>query len=226
MLLFILFQNPPYLSVKNTSNRIQLASEILAYTSLILNISACASCFILLDRLGDVPYRAARKPSAPQGGKVIMPPIAILRVYGVGALWRWAVWHWLICFLFGFWSIIAQILLFVWTQLNGNRHTAIAVSALAVFCLLPWIAFTIAPLVNSLTSVRATEDEEASFVAADDRHPFPRYDSYRLSGVGRSPQEPYRPSFAGPPPILRSPVGRINDTHSPIGRNSPGDHSS
>jgi hypothetical protein len=132
----------------------------------------------------------------------------------------------LICFLFGFWSIIAQILLFVWTQLNGNRHTAIAVSALAVFCLLPWIAFIVAPLVNSLTSVRATEDEEASFVAADDRHPFPRYDSYRLSGVGRSPQEPYRPSFAGPPPILRSPVGRINDTHSPIGRNSPGDHSS
>ena len=67
--------------------------DLLGYASLIFNASACASCFIILDRLGDVPYRAARQRNVPKGGKISLPSIGILKVYGIGALWRWAVWH-------------------------------------------------------------------------------------------------------------------------------------
>jgi hypothetical protein len=127
----------------------------------------------------------------------------------------------LICFLFGFWSIIAQILLFVWTQLSGNRKTAIAVSCLGAFCLLPWIAFIFAPLVNGLSSVRANEaDEEDSFgTFGDDPVAFPRTDSgYRMSGVGRSPREVlHRPSFPRTTPVIRSPTARSHlPPHSPL----------
>jgi len=127
----------------------------------------------------------------------------------------------LICFLFGFWSIIAQILLFVWTQL-GNRKTAIAISTLGAFCLLPWIAFILAPLVNGLSSFRANEnDEEAGFGAADEARPVSQYMSgYRLSTMT---QEPFRVSIAGPAPMFPIPQ-RISGPHSPTSPNTKQDN--
>src|SRR6266545_6211134 len=81
------------------SSQNQLKMALLGYISLIFNVSACPSCFIILDRLGDVPYRATRQGNAPKGGKISLPATGILKVYGIGALWRWAVWHCgLICY--------------------------------------------------------------------------------------------------------------------------------
>ena len=99
------------------------------------------------------------------------------------------------------------------------------VSVLAAFCMLPWIAFLFAPLVNGLSGLRANEDEEARFgVAGDNLRAFPRYETaYRLSGVGRSPQDLYRPSFVGQTPILRSPIGRITSINR-SSHNSPVDN--
>lgn len=74
-------------------HRIRVSMDILGYSSILLNVSACTTCFIILDRLGDVPYRAAQQSSLPRGGKTTLPAIKILRVYGIGALWRWAIWH-------------------------------------------------------------------------------------------------------------------------------------
>lgn len=51
------------------------------------------SCFILLDRLGEVPYRASRDKNVPMGGRIVSGQEGILRIYGVGALWQWVVWH-------------------------------------------------------------------------------------------------------------------------------------
>lgn len=91
--------------------------------------------------------------------------------------------------------------------------------------MLPWIAFLFAPLVNGLSGLRANEDEEARFgVAGDNLRAFPRYETaYRLSGVGRSPQDLYRPSFVGQTPILRSPIGRITSINR-SSHNSPVDN--
>ncbi len=70
------------------SETVSQKMELLGYTALIFNVTACASCFIILDRLGDVPYRATRQRKSG----VMLPPIG-MRVYGIGAVWRWAIWH-------------------------------------------------------------------------------------------------------------------------------------
>jgi len=89
----IFFSNPENLvHIQTKSSSIRNAFQILGQAGLLLNISACISCFIIIDRLGDVPYRAAQE-NVPKGGKISLPATGILRVYGIGALWRWAVWH-------------------------------------------------------------------------------------------------------------------------------------
>jgi len=71
------------------SSQNQLKMDLLGYISLIFNVSACPSCFIILDRLGDVPYRATRQGNTPKSG-VMLPAIG-MRVYGIGAVWRWVI---------------------------------------------------------------------------------------------------------------------------------------
>lgn len=75
------------------SNRIPLALAITGYVSLLLNMSACMSCFILVDRLGELSYNAAQDHQLTKGGTVTMQQQGILRLYGIGALWPWVVWH-------------------------------------------------------------------------------------------------------------------------------------
>ncbi|KAF8957478.1 hypothetical protein BDZ97DRAFT_1846393 [Flammula alnicola] len=116
-----------------------LALEITGYASVFLNISACISSFILADRLGDVPYRAARDSSVPLGGQAAMEQQSILRKYGIGALWQWIVWHCqsLGCLLYvGAWCIFAQLLTYIWLQ--ESKETRIVISILVGFCILPF----------------------------------------------------------------------------------------
>lgn len=198
MILLIFFKD----SLKSEGSRIRVSMDILGYASFLLNISACTTCFIILDRLGDVPYRAAQQPNVPRGGKTSLPADRILRVYGIGALWRWAIWHCkrhislfcvcvfltylnsgLICFLFGFWTVVAQILLSVWIQ--ASHLTAIVASCLGVFCLLPCIAFVLAPAITGLSNSHAERDAEKGEPALIIPH--------RLSGVQQSPSSPNTP---------------------------------
>ncbi|KDR65720.1 hypothetical protein GALMADRAFT_106788 [Galerina marginata CBS 339.88] len=125
-----------------------LALEVISYASIFLNISACLSCFILIDRLGDIPYHASQNPNLTKGGSVSLRQQEILKIYGVGALWRWVVWHWLFCFTFGAWSIFAQLVLYIWLQ--ESKDLRIAMAALMGFCSLPFFAFLLAPVFNVL----------------------------------------------------------------------------
>src|SRR6266511_179470 len=60
--------------------------------------------------------------------------------------------------LFGFLTIVAQILWCVWIAATTTKQ-AVVVSCLAGFCLLPCIAFTLAPFLNGLRRVYVKEDE-------------------------------------------------------------------
>ncbi|PPQ88719.1 hypothetical protein CVT25_009483 [Psilocybe cyanescens] len=70
-----------------------LALEILGYAALFLNISACTSGFILIDRLGNMSWDASQDEALLLVGKAITTQQNLLRLYGVGTLWFWVMWH-------------------------------------------------------------------------------------------------------------------------------------
>ena len=70
-----------------------MALDAVGFSPVFLNISAWISCFILLDHLEEIPYHAARGSNVLLGRKISVLQHPILRIYGVGAVWRWVVWH-------------------------------------------------------------------------------------------------------------------------------------
>ena len=91
--LLMFFKTPDNLSASPKSSRIFVALDVVGFASVFLNISACISCFILLDRLGEIPYHAAWDSNLPLREKISVPRHRILRIYGIGALWHCVVWH-------------------------------------------------------------------------------------------------------------------------------------
>ncbi|KAF5336147.1 hypothetical protein D9611_006194 [Ephemerocybe angulata] len=66
-----------------------------SYGALFFNLSASISGFILIDRLGSIPYRAAQQPREllPVSGVIDADSEQLLRRYGVGKLWGALVLH-------------------------------------------------------------------------------------------------------------------------------------
>ncbi|PPQ65499.1 hypothetical protein CVT26_000139 [Gymnopilus dilepis] len=149
--LLLVFKADTTSTSAHSSKALSTASVIFAYVPLFLNASACMSCFILVDRLGELPYHAARKPQLPRGGSVTLHQQGILKLYGIGGLWPWIVWHWLFCFTFGAWSIFAEVLLYIW--LHDSKEVRIVLASLAGFCFLPFLAFILAPVFNVLVKL-------------------------------------------------------------------------
>ena len=81
--LLMSFKTPDNLSASAKSSRILVALDVVGFASAFLNISACISCFILLNRPGETPHHAARDSNAPLGGKISVPQHRM----------RWVVWH-------------------------------------------------------------------------------------------------------------------------------------
>lgn len=89
-LLMIPMQNRENNAAQSQSQRdARLALTVLSYASLILNLSACLSSFILIDELGEIPFRAAskRRSTLPVAGAIQGTPNQLLRRYGAGNLW-------------------------------------------------------------------------------------------------------------------------------------------
>ncbi|KAF9485471.1 hypothetical protein BDN70DRAFT_589063 [Pholiota conissans] len=193
-LLLLFFKNiANFDSARNNSHGILLCLDIVGYASIFLNISSCMSCFILLDRLGEVPYNASRDPNVPMGGRTTMGQESVLRTYGIGALWKWVIWHWLFCFVTGLGTIFAQILIYIWLQ--ESSQTQVALSCIGAFCILPFVAFLLAPVVNSIRKRNQGSDTESA------RTPTPRPNS------GSSPVIPYPSSPIIPPSSPISTIG-------------------
>ncbi|KAF8909406.1 hypothetical protein CPB84DRAFT_1517276 [Gymnopilus junonius] len=156
-ILLILKENFNATTSQNISDGKQMALVVMGYVSLFLNISACMSCFILIDRLGELPYHAAQDRQLPKGGTITLQQQGILKLFRIGALWTWVVWHWLICFLIGAWSIFAQLLLYIW--IHESKEVRIVLTSLACFCFLPFLAFILAPVINLFANLSsATSD--------------------------------------------------------------------
>ncbi|KIM44953.1 hypothetical protein M413DRAFT_442929 [Hebeloma cylindrosporum] len=217
--LLVFFKAPDNLSTPPKSSNGLVALDVVGFCSVFLNVSACISCFILLDRLGEIPYHAARDSNVPLGGKIAVPQHRILRIYGIGALWRWVVWYWLICFIIGASCVFAQLLLYVWLQ--ESKAIRIALTVLVGFSALPMVTFILAPFANilknedqapELKSMSSKSDIEANQLTPTSPlssiHAFP---SVRPPGPGR----PSSHRSSGAPPFhgKMSPLG-LKEPHT------------
>lgn len=72
-----------------------ISLTVLAYSALVLNISASLSSFILIDKLGDLPFQASQKPLSrlPRMGPIEGTQEQLLLRYGVDRLWTVVVYH-------------------------------------------------------------------------------------------------------------------------------------
>lgn len=80
-----------------------IALEVLSYASLFLNISCGVSSVLLLDRLGEVPYRSAREPQPRLAGRTTLTAHELLKEYKVGGAWSLVLWH---CTFYNVWPIL------------------------------------------------------------------------------------------------------------------------
>lgn len=136
--LLAFFKNPNHFSTtQNNSEGALRALIIICYASLFFNASAAISSFILMDKLGELPFRAASKRQSilPSGGTITGNSEDLLKRYGVGKLWTVLVWHWFVSYMIGTISIITQVLLYVWLQ--ESKEAQIVLSCIAGFSLLP-----------------------------------------------------------------------------------------
>ncbi|KAF8202516.1 hypothetical protein BJ912DRAFT_945049 [Pholiota molesta] len=160
LLLLFLKNTANFDGSRQNSHGMLIALELLSYASIFLNISSCMSCFILLDRLGDVPYKSSRDPDVPIGGRTTLEQEGVMRTYGIGALWQWVFWHWLFCFITGAWSILAQILIYIWLQ--ESSQTQIGLSVIGAFSILPFAAYILAPMFNAWKGRNKDADVESN----------------------------------------------------------------
>jgi hypothetical protein len=66
---------------------------ILCYSSLLFNIGAVITSFILIDKLGELPFYASARRDLPEAGFLSCSSNDILVKYGVGNRWGAMVWH-------------------------------------------------------------------------------------------------------------------------------------
>lgn len=68
---------------------------LLCYGSLFFNTSASISSFVLIDRLGELQFRAVQKDQSilPSGGFTTVGAGGLLKRFGAGRLWTCIAWH-------------------------------------------------------------------------------------------------------------------------------------
>ncbi|KAF6749600.1 hypothetical protein DFP72DRAFT_913037 [Ephemerocybe angulata] len=125
-----------------------LALSVFAYAALVLNIGASLSSFILIDELGELPFRAAQQRSSllPSRGPIEGSPAQLLRRYGADRLWTFIAYHWMVSAALGLISLLAEISLYVWMQ--EPKVVKIVTTSLVGFALLPILLVLFVPCLS------------------------------------------------------------------------------
>lgn len=133
---------------------------ILCYSSLLFSIGAVITSFILIDKLGELPFYASAKKDLPAAGSLSCSSNDILVRYGVGNRWETMVWHCgpvplryerfvfkllagFACFYLGIWSLVLLLLTYVWMQ--ETLSTQITATFITLFAVIPPTIFIIFP---------------------------------------------------------------------------------
>lgn len=142
------------------SPRISKALLAFSYSAIVLNSSAAITSLIITDKIGELPLRASRwKRSSPKAGWMNGSEDYLLRRYGIGASWTWALGHceltsslsypilslitfWHVGFISmqgGIWSILIEIMMYIWLQEAMEVKTIMV--CVGVFAILPFLFF-------------------------------------------------------------------------------------
>jgi len=112
----------------------------LSYAAFILNASATIASLVMIDRLGDLPQRAAKLGS--KAGHMLDDDMSCvdypLEAHGAGGRWTWSRYHCLISLFAGSWCIFMQMAVYIW--LFESRGLAIALSVLCAIGVSPWFS--------------------------------------------------------------------------------------
>ncbi|KAF9256338.1 hypothetical protein L218DRAFT_219440 [Marasmius fiardii PR-910] len=103
--------------LQNTHHHLSLALTILSYCTFLFNLTSVSVSILLLSRLANLQKNASRrdKEYIPQTGYLSSSSdISMLRLYSLDFAWRFVVYYWIICLLFGFTCLLAQTLVYVW----------------------------------------------------------------------------------------------------------------
>ncbi|KAF9485458.1 hypothetical protein BDN70DRAFT_795763 [Pholiota conissans] len=133
--LFSYFRDPTNYTRHATSRGLVLA---LCYGAIFLNIGATIGAFIIIDKMGSIATRAARRDQMSIG-RFGGTQIALLQYHGAGKKWKYFVWHWVICFYGG--TICLAVLLLTFIVLEENLSIVISMSCLCGFVLLPSLLY-------------------------------------------------------------------------------------
>jgi hypothetical protein len=112
----------------------------LCYAAIFLNISATIGSFVITDSLGDVAYRSSRRSQQLASiSNFDGTQSRLLTTFGVGSCWDVMLWHWLITFYCGIFSLILAVAIYVWQ--HETKGISIAMTIVISLTVVPVITF-------------------------------------------------------------------------------------
>ncbi|KAG8919615.1 hypothetical protein FRC01_001203 [Tulasnella sp. 417] len=117
------------------------AMVILTYLAIVLNIGASWSALRMIDILGKMTFLVAKQTvgSSPEGSggektylfklDEVRDVAEVMRKHGIAGIWSFFSWHCVVSLCLGSLCVIAQILLYIWT--NEDWRVSIVVTLLA-----------------------------------------------------------------------------------------------
>ncbi|KAI0341241.1 hypothetical protein BDW22DRAFT_339545 [Trametopsis cervina] len=137
----LLFVKDPQNFPRATSLAAIHALLIFTYSAFLFAISGAVSSLVLVDVFGEIPVRAARSQTMDSitAGTIIANDAQLLEMFGARRSLRWWRYHWATTVACMSFSIIIQILLYVWLQ--EARSVQITATCIAAFAVLPLFYF-------------------------------------------------------------------------------------
>ncbi|KIM44943.1 hypothetical protein M413DRAFT_367115 [Hebeloma cylindrosporum] len=112
----------------------------LCYATLLLNVAAMISAFMVIDKMGSLTMNGATIPP-PQIGRFYGTHVGLLVKFGGSPNWRYMFWHWLICFYGGVVCLILLVLVFIWLQ--EPLSIGVVMTGLVGFAIIPSLVFLV-----------------------------------------------------------------------------------
>ncbi|KAK0194354.1 hypothetical protein F5146DRAFT_1035496 [Armillaria mellea] len=106
---------------------------VASFGAIILNASATVTSLFLIDELADLPALASDLDKPKEGS--VTSDTDILVYYGLGNMWTWTRWHWIISLVLGVWCLFLQVIVFVY--ITQTTPVKVMMTLATVFAVLP-----------------------------------------------------------------------------------------
>lgn len=157
--LLVYMQREENFPVETIGGRGHTLLLICSYSAVILNVSATVGSLVLTDKLGELPIQASQRAQLlPQATISEDNTTTMLKIYGIGPMWTYAMWHCKIqvssqinhpptfflgffCIVVGFWALMLQIIVYIY--LRDSKTLMIVMTCVVAFAVLPLTIFVL-----------------------------------------------------------------------------------